>query len=143
MATDFGLDVSTFPDLDPNFTSISGTRVVAESLARRLTTPRGALPFFPDYGTDVRSWLNESVTQDRIATWQRAIEAECLKEERVLSAKASVLFDFQAQNLAVTVSAVTADGPFKLNLSVNGSPATSTGPAQSFVTLFTFSSPTG
>ena len=35
MATDYGIDVSTFPDLDPTFGLISGPRVVAENVARR------------------------------------------------------------------------------------------------------------
>lgn len=36
MSTDYGTDISTYPDLDATFGLISGPRVVAECVARRV-----------------------------------------------------------------------------------------------------------
>jgi phage baseplate assembly protein W len=118
MVADFGIDTSSFPDLDPSFSALTDQRVVAEALTRRLTTPRGALPFYPDYGTDVRGWLNESVTQARLSEWRRAVQRECEKDERVASADASLAYNQQSQTLSISVAGTTADGPFALVLSV-------------------------
>ncbi len=63
--TDFVVDVSTFPDLDSSFTLITGRRVIAEAILRRLLTPRGGLAYDPDFGLDVRGWLNEDCTRPR------------------------------------------------------------------------------
>jgi len=117
MATDFGTDVSTFPDLDPSFATMSGPRVLGEAIARRISTPRGALHYAPNYGTDVRSYLNDAVTPAKLAQWQREIQAECQKDERVRSAAVSLSFQAQSQTMRITIGIETADGPFTLVLS--------------------------
>lgn len=112
--TDYGQDVSTFPDLDPGFAAPTGPRVVAESIARRLTTPRGALFWAPDDGFDVRELLNESVTSAKLSQWTRALEQECEKDERVLSASITLTYDSTGMALQIAASLDTADGPFVL-----------------------------
>lgn len=116
--TDFGADVSIFPDLDPGFTPLTGPRVVAQAIARRLSTPRGSLAFYPDYGIDVRDWVNETITRDRLAQFRRMIEAEIVRDERVLSGSASLAFNTQTSDLQIAVTITTADGPFSLVLGV-------------------------
>src|SRR5574337_487746 len=107
--TDFGQDVSTFPDLDPSFSALTGPRVVAEAIARRLSTPRGSLPFYPDYGIDVRDWVNESITRDRLAQFRRALEAEVVKDERVDSADSAIAFNTQTGEMQLSIILTTAD----------------------------------
>src|SRR5690606_6969920 len=54
LTTDEGLD------LDPSFGLVSGRRALAQAILARLDTPQGALWYDPDYGRDLKRWLNES-----------------------------------------------------------------------------------
>lgn len=116
---DFGTDVSTIPDLDPTFTLISGPQVVAQSIARRLTTPRGDLAFHPDYGIDLRMWLNEAMTPQAIAECSQSIEAECRKDERVETVKVNVEMNYTTFSMRIKVFITTALGPFSLTLRID------------------------
>src|SRR5947208_3071152 len=99
--TDFGADLAALPDLDPRWPLQSGGRNLAEAIARRLQTPRGGLFYAPDYGTDVRGWLNEAMTGDDVFRAQVAIEAECEKDERVRSASADLSLNPTLQTLHI------------------------------------------
>ncbi len=115
----FGSDVSTFPDLDPTFAIIDGNRVLAEAILRRLTTTREGLFYDGDYGLDVRAWLNESLVPKRLYLLQRQIEAECEKDERVLSADATLDLNAVAHTLTVTLIVDTSEDAFKLTLGID------------------------
>jgi hypothetical protein len=119
MATDFGIDVSTFPDLDPLLSSLTGRRVVGEAVARRLETPRGGLAFHPNYGTDVRQYLNEAITDAQILEIQEAIKSECEKDERVLSAGVVAKFFPTSFTLRIQIELELSDGLFRLVLAVS------------------------
>jgi phage baseplate assembly protein W len=114
--TDFGTDISTATGLDPLFVPISGTAV---ALARRLQTARGGLHYDPDYGLDLRAWLNESFDAAGVARLQSAIAAEAAKDERIAAATAAVTLDPRRMVMTVRIAAVTALGPFRLVLSVD------------------------
>ena len=64
MTVDLGTDISTPAalDIDPSFATVSGATCLAQALARRLVTPRGTLLDDAGYGTDLRSYLNDSRT---------------------------------------------------------------------------------
>jgi len=118
---DYGSDVSTFPDLDPSFANISGTRVLGEAIARRLMTARGSLPDQPNYGTDVRTYLCEgfNLNGSTLTQMKNAIERECLQDERIASADAGMYFNPQTGVLNVTLVLGPAQGPnFQLVISV-------------------------
>jgi phage baseplate assembly protein W len=119
MATDFGTDVLCFPGLDETFSLASGGRVVAEALARRLSTPRGSLPFHPDYGLDVRAWLNDAISQDLLYRLKASAERECEQDERVEAVEVAVTYVQATQALRLRVTATTAQGPFRFTLSVS------------------------
>jgi phage baseplate assembly protein W len=120
MATDLGTDVSATDTLDPNFTLVTGTRVVAEACFRRLTTERGSLWYAPDYGTDVREMMLAKMDQRRLDAWRSKIEAEVRKDQRVDTVSASIAFDPRTEIAKVSVAATTAAGPFDLVLAVSG-----------------------
>ncbi len=115
---DFGTDVSTYPDLDPNFGAISGPRAVAECCARMLETPRGSLVYAPNRGFDLRAALNESITTRVLDRLRSGIEQEAMKDERVLDATAQLTFIPSTSTLRVVLTLTTADGPFRLVLAV-------------------------
>ena len=123
MAIDFGTDVSTYKngDVDPYFGLIAGYRVIAEAVARRLETPRGSLPGDPNYGSDVRVFLNRDFDASPAALFvvRSTIEQEAEKEERVESCSASVTFDFARNRLRTVITLEAGDGPFELVLDVS------------------------
>jgi phage baseplate assembly protein W len=117
-STSLGSDVLVFPGLDETFTLVSDSRVLTEALARRLCTPRGTLPFHPDYGLDLRQYLNQSMTADALYRLKTAAERECEQDERVGSADAVVTYTPSSSSLKVSLTINTAAGPFRLVLSV-------------------------
>ena len=104
---EYGIDVSTFPDLDPQFRLISGRRAIVEVVMRRFSTPHGALLDDP--------------TPSVLYQWQHALQVEALKDERVLSAE--VVFDttrlISRGVLVISVALTDADGPFRFVLAVD------------------------
>ena len=109
---DFGTDLSCYPGLDPLGTLVSGNTAVLQALARRLTTPRGGLFYDPNYGTDVRGFLNEAMTNESIARWKTAIERECRQDPRVTSIVVDMNPNVPANTLTIHITGTTADGPF-------------------------------
>lgn len=121
---DFGSDFSGIFDLDPNLTFLSGDssapfpnslNALTQALARRLTTPNGALPYSPSYGYDIRELISSTVLP---SVAEPRIEAECRKDERV-------------DDCTCTIT-VTGSGTDKV-WSIKINPKTSTGDTFSFV----------
>ena len=71
--SDYGIDVSTFPDLDATFALISGPRVVAENVARR-------------WEVLLQGAINARMDAQGIRVLQAALRKEALDDERVLDA---------------------------------------------------------
>lgn len=113
LTTDEGLD------LDPSFALVSGRRALLQAILARLDTAQGSLFYDSDYGRDLKRWLNESFRPSDAFRVQSEVEAECLKDERVHDASATVTFEPQADRLRVALSLVDAEGPFELVLSVS------------------------
>jgi hypothetical protein len=112
---DLGSDFSGILDIDPALTVVSGPRCLAEALARRLTTPKGRLLGDPDYGHDLRQYLNAAIVDT--AQIANAIEIECLKDERVQGVTASVTFDAATQTITANIIVKISDAesfPFTL-----------------------------
>lgn len=116
-----GIDIASIPDLDPGFTLVSGYRELGEAIARRLETPRGSLWYAPDYGTDIRGRLNDSIDaassdDPAIHAIKNDIEREAEKDQRVLAATADVTFDLSSSVLTIDLRMDTAAGPYALVL---------------------------
>jgi hypothetical protein len=111
---DFGVDLSCVSDLQPHMGVVSGRRLVAEAIARRLQTPKGALLDDPNYGYDLVGQLDNDVQQGDLGRISSAVTTECLKDQRVFSASTTV--SFALEELLVTISLVTNLGPFSLVL---------------------------
>jgi phage baseplate assembly protein W len=118
MATDFGQDLSLWPDIDNMGALVNGTTGLAQALCRRLTTPRGGLSYDPGYGTDMRAFLNEAFSGTSAGAAQQAIEAEVIQDERVLDAVASVTFIAASSLLIAHLTVRTSDGPFLMVLAI-------------------------
>jgi phage baseplate assembly protein W len=135
MTIDYGTDISCtlvtetlpFPDgtvrtqqvwdAPDGFPEVSGRAGLVEALLRRLVTPRGQLLGEPDYGTDVRDWINDERSITEGSRLGAAVAAELAKDERVKSASATASFD--GTTLTIVITLVDAQGPFKLTLAVD------------------------
>ena len=115
---DFGQDIDVRSGLDPLLGLVSGTQNLGQALVGRLSTPRGGLFYDPNYGTDLRSYLNDSVSAATLARVRADVQAECAKDERVLSCTAATQFDAASLTLLVQISVQTAEGPFTMVLAV-------------------------
>jgi phage baseplate assembly protein W len=97
---------------------VSGNVAVAQSLARRLSTPAGGLIDDPTYGYDLSGELNDDVSNSDIAQIQSRTAAECLKDERVADAVVSITF--VSSNFIVNIQVTLVTGQtFTLVLSVS------------------------
>lgn len=114
-----GADLSLYPDLNPAGAMVSGSRCLAQALLRRFTTPRGGLFYDPDYGTDVRALLGESIANNDASSLGQAIEQEALKDERVLLATATMAFNTQTNTVSATLAITSSAGPFTMVLNVS------------------------
>jgi hypothetical protein len=117
MMAELGTDLSCVEDLDPAGAQVSGRILLAEAMARRLSTPRGGLIDDPNFGYDLTAYLNDDVGPGDLAAMSAGATAEALKDERVLSADVSVTLDPDGK-LRVTMALADSDGPFTLVLAV-------------------------
>ena len=118
MATDYGTTIACVNDLVAPSRFVSGQRAVAEAIARRLQTPRGALIDSRDYGFDLRDYVNADLTRPQMAALLGSVTAECQKDERVESADVTIRFLGETE-LRVTINLMTAVGPFTLVMSID------------------------
>jgi phage baseplate assembly protein W len=116
-SVDYGHDLFCITDLDAGMLEVDGRRCLAQAIARRLITPRGGLIDDPNYGYDLTVFLNGDFDQATLARMNGQIVAECLKDERVVSAYAQVVVSGNV--LIVTLSLTDGLGPFPLVLSVS------------------------
>ena len=106
-----GSDIACVDDIDESMSLVSGNRALAESTARRISTPRTGLFYDPEYGVDLRGKLSAIV---RPAILTRIVESEALKDERMLDVSASVTlsetFNEQSETLSVDITIVDETG---------------------------------
>src|SRR5688500_17678068 len=123
---DFGTDLSTFAgadgaiDVNPLGTLISGPRIALEGIARRLSTPRGALTYagLPDYGYDLMALAAKRMSPLAQMRAAAAIQQEASKEQGVLGVSAEVT-QLSLTSFRVALSVRLADGPYSLVLAVS------------------------
>jgi len=114
--TDFGSDFQCVDDITSDLSVVSGQLGVAQSVARRILCPAGALWYDPDYGYGVQRWLCS--TAPPVETIASAISTEARKDERVKTCSAVVEFDQTENTLTIDFVLTTADGPFEFTMLV-------------------------
>lgn len=112
-----GSDFSCVEDIDANLSATDGRNALAQAVARRIITPTGGLFYNPDYGNDVRRYLNNSSpTATRIAA---DAQGEAEKDERVDRADASAVLSDSNKRLTLSLRLQDGEGPFDLTLNVD------------------------
>lgn len=118
--TDLGTDLSCVDDLDEMFSLVSGRTALIQAIARRLITRRGALgDEDPNYGLDLIEWIGESVGALELFELRRGVEDQCLQDERVLSATATLTFTEAPERVLVELRLEDDSGPFTLVVSID------------------------
>lgn len=123
MASNFGRDISCTRGLRTG-RFVTGPRLVAEALYRRLTTPRGTLRGGPDeanYGIDLTELVGSAATKRDAAALPGRIQAEALKDERIERVNVTVTQSVEGPSVAfaILIEAETSEGPFELQLLVS------------------------
>jgi len=103
-------------DFAPNLAEVTGRALLSQAIVRRLVTYRGTLIDDPNYGTDVRQWLNDDLGPGDVARIASIVQAEIKKDARIKSAQVTGAF----ANNALTLTCILTDaaGPFRLTLAV-------------------------
>lgn len=113
---DLGSDFSGILDIDSALTVVEGERCFAEGLARRLTTPAGRMLGDPDYGHDLRQYINAAINNTSHVSL--AGENECLKDERTEGVTAEVTLESSVQELSADIKVKVSDDEFEFTLNV-------------------------
>ena len=89
----YGRDLNCVTDCDWKFSEVDPMSPlgVGQALLRRLITVRGTVDDDPDYGLNVRGYVNRGVTGADLRSLASRIEGECEKDDRVLSVEARVI----------------------------------------------------
>lgn len=103
---------------------VNGLRLVAESVFRRLTTPRGMLLGGEDeenFGLDLTELIGSASTTADAAALPGRIRSELLKDERIESVDVNVVSTVRAGAVSyiITIEAFTSLGPFTLTLAAS------------------------
>lgn len=104
-------------DLDPYMLEVSGIDVVSQAILRRLTTTRGMLIDDPDYGLNVRDYLSATMDAKELTIMQSQLEAELLKDERILSVESTASMVLRTATIKLLVE--VGEGPFSLTLAIS------------------------
>lgn len=108
--TDYGRDVSTFPDLDVTGREIEGVRAVAECTLRRFMSEEGATSYDRTFGRDIRDLLNEDMTERDARREEQRLATQAELDERILRASVSLTLEPSAHKLKIRVTGELADG---------------------------------
>lgn len=118
---DYGIDMWCDSDISPTLKDVTGARLMAQAMLRRISTAQGTLISDPLYGIDIRNALSDSMTQKDLLKLKAQLQAQWLKDERVISVDVDVRFSGSPASgkLTLTATGTGAEGPFRLVLSVD------------------------
>lgn len=117
----FGVDLACVEDCTPTFDEVNpfSQRAIGEATVRRLSTARGTLDDDPDYGLDLRAYLNRGTALQEIADLAGAVRNEITKDDRIESATVTATFEGTVLRVKVTITPVDPNlGEFRLTLAV-------------------------
>ncbi len=105
-------------DLTPDMQIATGRQVIAQSLVRRQTTPRGSVLTSPNDCLDIRQMISQGVTQSQLQAYASSLRTELLRDQRVLSANVQISYDPVKNVTTITENVQTSAGPFTLTLAL-------------------------
>lgn len=117
----YGVDLSCVEDCNATFDEVDprSQRAIGEATVRRLSTARGTMPDDPDYGLDLRAFMNRGTSLQQIADLAGAVRNEITKDDRIESATVTASFEGTELRVKLTITPVDPDtGVFRLTLAV-------------------------
>lgn len=108
-------------DLTPDMQIATGRDVLAQSLIRRQTTPRGSVITSPNDCIDIRSYLSKGVTIAQLQALSSTIRSELLRDQRVNAVQVTITYDGATGKTTIQESIVSSYGPFLLTLLLTAS----------------------
>lgn len=120
-ALGYGSDLSCVADCEATFLELpsDSPRVVAQSIARRFMTPRGAVLDAPDYGYDLRGMCNRGVPAEELRALHSRMHAEATKDERVDSANIALEVDGRTVRARVELTLRGSSEAFRFVVAVD------------------------
>ena len=117
----YGRDIYCYDDMRETAQEVEGLNAVAQNLYRRLITDRGSLLGCPDYGLDIRSFLNRGLDPTTLLAIPALIDLEIRKELRVDAVSVTTLAHTSSSlSLQIIVEATAETGETgQFNLTVN------------------------
>jgi len=106
---DFGTDLTLIPTLGGQ---VSGLALLAESVARRIRTPIGALFYDLSFGSSLHDYMGEA-TNDGGAELCAVLGVEIENDERILDASVTPL-EVTLRSIRLRADLDTSTGPFSL-----------------------------
>jgi hypothetical protein len=106
-------------DLTPDMQMATGRDVLAQSIIRRQTTPRGSVLVSPNDCIDIRSMLSQGMTLAQLQSLSDTIRVELLKDQRVNAAQVQINFNPLTNVTTITESIFSSTGPFTLTLTLS------------------------
>ena len=100
----YGHDLACTNDLDPAMLEVDGVAGLAQALYRRIITPRGQLIDDPNYGFDVTQYVNDDVDQTAVSRCAAGVDAEFVKDERVVRSTTTAAFALGVLTVASVVT---------------------------------------
>lgn len=117
--SDVGQDIACITDVGATLSLARGIRNIGNAIARRLITPRGGLFYDPNYGLDVRAYLNAGFTASVRAQIQSDVASEVSKDPRVEGATVTVAQDLATAGMQIAILCELAEGPYEFVFGVS------------------------
>jgi hypothetical protein len=121
----YGSCLATLPnaqgvlDLTPDMRMATGRDVLAQSLIRRQTTPRGSVLVSPNDCLDIRQLLSSGMTLAALQALSSVIRSELLRDRRVNAATVTITFNPQTNVTTIAEQIQSSTGPFTLTLTLS------------------------
>jgi phage baseplate assembly protein W len=117
----YGRDLSCVSDISPTLDEVDGFDLlaIAQAAVRRLTTPRGSLPDDPDYGIDIRSYLNVGITAAGITQAESEIANELAKDDRLDAVSTTFTLSNKTITLRVLATPIDSSQEFAFTITVD------------------------
>ncbi len=119
-------DLYLLDDLDPSMPLVSGRTALAQAVLHRLSTPPGdpneggaGLINLPEYGIDLRNFLNSALSAGDLRQLERRTEQQVLEDDRVESVRLRIDLDVALSIMTIEVSLIDAQGPFDLQIEID------------------------
>lgn len=114
-------DIYLLDDMNLEVTEVSGVVALVQRLYRRLTTPTGMFPWWPNEGYDCRDALLSKTPLWKIKT---AIESQCTRDEQCISAVATLVKSADGKTMNITVAIKTEEGDYAFTMQITEAAST-------------------